>query len=48
MNSENLRFYIQVRLKLGLTINEIFKELKRALLESGPSLYTVNRWFNKF
>ena len=48
MNSENLRFYIQVRLKLGLTINEIFKELKTALLESAPSLSTVTRWFNKF
>ena len=48
MNSENLRFYIQVRLKLGLTINEIFKELKTALPESAPSLSTVTRWFNKF
>ena len=31
-----------------MTINEIFKELKTALLESAPSLSTVTRWFNKF
>jgi len=48
MNSENVRFYIQVRSKLGLTINEIFIELKTALPESAPSLSTVTRWFNKF
>ena len=48
MNSQNLRFYIQVRFKLGLAINEIFKELKTALPERHPSLSTVTRWFNQF
>ena len=48
MNSQNLRFYIQVRFKLGLAINEIFKELKTALPERHPSLPTVTGWFNQF
>ena len=50
MNPKNLKFYIQVRFKIGLaiTINEIFKELKTALPQRNPSLSTVNRWFNQF
>ena len=48
MNSQNLRFYIQFRFKLGLTINEIFKELKTALPERHSSLSTVTRWLNQF
>jgi [histone H3]-lysine36 N-dimethyltransferase SETMAR len=48
MKSENLRFYIQVRFKLGIALNEIFKELKTALPDNAPSLSTVTRWFNKF
>ena len=48
MKSENLRFYIQVRLKLGIAVNDIFKELKSALPDNAPSLLTVIRWFNKF
>ena len=45
MNSQNLRFYIQVLIGY---INEIFKELKSALPERHPSLSTVTRWFNQF
>ena len=41
MNSQNLNFYIQVRFKLGLAINEIIKELKTALPERHPSLAAV-------
>ena len=41
-------YCIQVRFKLGLAINEIFKELKTALPERHPSLSTVTRWFNQF
>lgn len=48
MKSENLRFYIQVRFKLGIALNEIHKELKTALPDNAPSLSTVTRWFNKF
>lgn len=48
MKSENLRFYIQVRFRLGITLKEIFKELKVALPGNAPSLSTVTRWFNKF
>jgi [histone H3]-lysine36 N-dimethyltransferase SETMAR len=48
MKSENLRFYIQVRYKLGIALNEIYKELKTALPDNAPSLSTVTRWFNKF
>jgi hypothetical protein len=46
---DNMSFItIQVRLKLGLTINEIFKELKTALPKSAPSLSKVFQCFNKF
>ena len=48
MKSENLRFYIQVRFKLGIALNEIFKELKAALPDNAPSLSTVTRWFKKY
>ena len=48
MNSQNLRFYIQVRFKLGLAINEILKELKTAIPQKHPSLSTVTRWLNQF
>ena len=48
MNSQNLRFYVQVRFKLGLAINEIFKEVKTALPKRHPSLSTATRWFNQF
>ena len=48
MKSESLRFYIQVRYKLGITLNEIHKELKTALPDNTPSIATVTRWFNKF
>ena len=47
MKSENLRFYIQVRFKLGIALNQIHNELKTALPDNAPSLSTVNRWFNK-
>jgi transposase len=48
MKSEKLRFYIQVRFKLGITLNEIHKELKTALPDNTLSISTVTRWFNKF
>ena len=48
MKSENLRFYIQVRFKIGIALNEIFKELKAALPDNAPSLSTVTRWFKKY
>ena len=48
MKSENLRFYIQVRFKLGIALNDIHKELKTALPDNAPSLSTVTRWLNKF
>ena len=48
MKSENLKFYIQVRFKLVIALNETHKELKTALPDNAPSLSTVTRWFNKF
>lgn len=48
MANENFRFYIKVRRLLGISINEIFKELKSAIPDSSISLSTVTRWFNHF
>lgn len=48
MKIENLRFYIQVRVKLGIDCQTIFKELKTAISDHAPSLRTVQRWFKHF
>jgi len=48
MKIEHLRFYIQIRFKLGIDVKEIFKELKIALPDNAPSLSTVSRWFKHF
>ena len=48
MNFENLKFYIRVQFKLGLTFNQIFKDLKTALLKSTPLLSKITRRFDKF
>ena len=48
MINENIRFYINIRRRLGISINVIFKELKSAMPESRLSLSTVTRWFNHF
>lgn len=48
MKSENLRFYIQIRFKLGISLNNISKELKTALPGKSPSFSTVSRWYKKF
>ena len=48
MNSQSLRFYLKVRFKLGLAINETYKELKTALTERHLSLYPQRLAFNKF
>ena len=41
MKTENLRFYIKIRTKLGFDANSIFKDLKSTMGESAPSLSTV-------
>ena len=48
MINENIRFYVKIRHRLGISINEIFKELKSAIPDSSLSLSTVTRWFNHF
>ena len=48
MKNENLRFYIKVRFKLGIRVQDIFNELKSAIPDNAPSLSTVSRWFNHF
>ena len=48
MKKENLRFYIQIRAKLGIDVKQIFNELKSALPDNNPSLSTVSRWFKYF
>lgn len=48
MKSENLRFYIQIRFKLGIDIKTITDELKTALPDNAPSLSTVSRWYKHF
>ena len=41
MKIENLRFYIQIRFKLGISVKTITDELKTALPDNAPSLRTV-------
>lgn len=48
MKNENIRFYIKVRSKLGISIKDVTNELKSALEESAPSFSTVSRWFKHF
>lgn len=48
MNNQNLRFYIQVRVKLGINALEIFNELKTVFSSNTPSLSTIYRWINVF
>ena len=48
MINENIQFYIKIRHRLGVSINEIFKALKSAMPEINLSLSTVTRWFNHF
>jgi len=48
MNNQNLRFYIQVRVKLGINALEIFNELKTVFSSNSPSLSTIYRWINVF
>jgi len=48
MNNQNFRFYIQVRVKLGIKANDIFNELKTVFSTEAPSLKTIYRWINVF
>ena len=46
MKSENIRFYIKIRTKLGKNVAEIHNELKSAIPLSAPAIATVRRWYN--
>ena len=48
MEKLNIRFYIQIRVKLGIDVLEIQSELETALGDRAPNLRTVYRWANHF
>jgi [histone H3]-lysine36 N-dimethyltransferase SETMAR len=48
MKNENFRFYIKIRSTLGVSTNEILKELKSAIPGCSLSLSTVGRWVKHF
>lgn len=48
MKSNEIRFYIQIRFKLGIEPKVILNELKIAIPEHAPSLKTIYNWINAF
>ena len=48
MKKENLRFYIQICAKLGLSCQDIYKEQKSSIPSMAPSMSKIQRWFKHF
>ncbi len=48
MKSQNLRFYVKVRCKLGITAKEINNEIKSAIPDNALSRATVFRRYRRF
>lgn len=48
MKSNEIRFYIQIRFKLGIELKDILNELKIAISDHAPSLKTIYNWISAF
>ena len=48
MKSNEIRFYIQIRFKLGIEPKDILNELKTAISDHAPSLKTIYNWISPF
>ena len=48
IKKENLRFYIQIRVKLEQSCQYIYKDLKSAIPSMVPLISTINWWFKHF
>ena len=48
MKSNEIRFYIQIRFKLGIEPKDILNELKTAISDHAPSLKTIYNWISAF
>ena len=46
MKSNEIRFYIQIRFKLGIESKDILNELKTAISDHAPSLKTIYNWIS--
>ena len=48
MENPNIRFYINIRRKLGIKADDVYQELKAAIPDQHPSRKTVFKWFAHF
>ena len=48
MENENLRFYIQLRFKLGIDATRIHNDFKSTLGDKAPSYSFVTKWIRLF
>ena len=48
IENPNIRFYINIRRKLGIKTDDVYQELKAAIPDQHPSRKTVFKWFAHF